>query len=116
MRTFLRRLPTLLLIASLSGCASLASGTREPFATIIVENDSTMTVNIYVLRQGARLRLGQVTGLSQKEFPLRRGMISGARQLQLMVDPVGSLQNHPSQSLYISEGDVIELRVSSFIR
>ena len=105
-----------LVLAGLGGCAAMGTVSGEPYATIIVENDATMTVNIYALRQGTRLRLGQITGLKQREFPLRRSMVGGGGQLQLLIDPVGSPQNYPSQSILINEGDVIELQVSSFIR
>lgn len=109
---------------ALAGCASTggADGERDgaagqPYATVVVENDGTSTVTIYALRSGGtRMRLGQVTGLGQGEFPLRRHMLRAGSQLQLEIDPVGSSRSYPTHTISVNEGDVLRLVVSSFIR
>lgn len=121
-----RNLLGILVIAAgvLGGCASAGGedGERDPsddqpYATVVVENDGTSTVTIHALRSGGtRMRLGQVTGLSRAEFPLRRHMLRGGGQLQMEIDPVGSARSYPTHPLSINEGDVIRLVVSSFIR
>lgn len=104
-------------IVVLSACAAMGTVDTEPYATIEIENDATRTVTIYAVREaGTRMRLGQVTGLSNAEFPLRRHMVGGTGQLQLLIDPVGSPQTYPTQTILINQGDVIRLQVSSFIR
>lgn len=101
----------------LAGCAAMGTPDMEPYAMLEVENDGTSTVTIYAIREGGtRMRLGQLTGLSRDEFPLRRHMVGGTGRLQLLIDPVGTQRTFPSQSILINEGDVIRLRVSSFIR
>jgi hypothetical protein len=106
-----------LALAAVAGCAGVSPGPREPaYATLVVNNDSPMTVNIYTLRSGQRLRLGQVSGLRSVEFGLRRSLLGAGGDLQVLIDPVGSSMNYPSQAITVFEGDIIELRVSSFIR
>lgn len=113
-----RAAPALLLaLLAVSGCAAMGQGGREPaYATLLVNNDSPMTVNVYTLRSGQRMRLGQVSGLRRQEFDLRRSMLGAGGDLRLLIDPIGSSVNYPSQSITVFEGDIIELRVSNFIR
>lgn len=111
-----RFLAVILATAALAGCASTGAADREPYATLIVENDNTMAVNVFALRGATRTRLGTVTGLGQEEFSLRIGMLSGGNQLRLLIAPIGSPIDYPSQSIMVYEGDVLELRVSSFLR
>ena len=107
-------LATLLVVG---GCASMGGGGGEPYATLVIENDGTSTVTVYALRSGGtRMRIGQVTGLGRGEFGIRQYMVGGTSQLQLLIDPMGSRQSYPTQSIYIREGDVVRLVVSSFIR
>lgn len=115
-RTTSRAVIALLAALSLGGCASAGGGPESPYAIVVVENDNTATVNIYAIRNGSRFRLGTVAGLATQEFELRRHMMGSAGDLQLLIDPIGSPRNYPTQSIIVDEGDVIELRVSSFLR
>ncbi len=112
-----RLLIILVTILVLGGCASMGGSGGEPYATLIIENDGTATVTVYALRSGGtRMRIGQVTALGRAEFGIREYMVGGTSQLQLLIDPLGSRQSYPTQSIYISEGEVVRLVVSSFIR
>ena len=115
-----RRSSTLALLMALvatAACGYAGQGGPEPaYATLVVNNDSPMTVNIYTLRSGQRMRLGQVSGLRTQEFALRRSMMGAGGDLRILIDPVGSSVNYPSQAITLFEGDVVELRVSNFIR
>lgn len=115
-RTTSRAVIALLAALFLGGCASAGGGPEPPYATVVVENDNIATVNIYAVRNGSRFRLGTVTGLATQEFELRRHMLGSAGDLRLVIDPIGSQRNYLTQSSIVNEGDVIELRVSSFLR
>lgn len=104
------------LILALGACTALGSRGTEPYATLVVHNDATVTVNVYAVRAGSRIRIGTVTSLRSAEFPLRLRMLSGANELQLLIDPIGSRREYPAQSIIVDEDSVIELQVSSFIR
>lgn len=120
----LRQAPSLAAIllmiaaAGVGGCASAEgeAGGRSPFATLIIENDSPSTVNVYALRSGTRQRIGTVSGLSTQEFPLRQDHLGPGRELRVGVDPVGSSRLYTSDRIVVNEGDVIEMNVSSFLR
>jgi hypothetical protein len=100
----------------LASCGPRQGLDGEPFATISIINDSAMQVNIHALRNGTRLRVGTVPGITTENFPLRRDMLSPAGELRLVIDPIGSPRAYPATPIVVIRGDVIELRVSSFIR
>ncbi len=92
------------------------AGPRAHYATLIVENDNTSNVTVYALRSGTRQRMGTVTGLSTERFEIRRTMLSGGGELNVGIDPLGSNRMYTAYPIYVSEGDVIEVTVSSFLR
>jgi hypothetical protein len=104
-----------LLIALLSACAPLEQG-AEPFATLVIENDSAMHVNIHAVRHGSRLRIGMVPGVSTRDFPIRNDMLGPAGELNLVIDPIGSTRTYPAMPIHVNRGDTIELRVGAVIR
>lgn len=112
-----RRLLILTATLVLAGCASSSQGERDRYATLVVENDSTLTVNIYSVRGGGRgVRLEQVAALRTIRIPVRRHMVSTSGQFQVLIDPVGSPRNYTSDIIVIDEGDEVRLRVSALIR
>lgn len=107
----------LALATATSACALLRSTPAEAaLATLVIENDASLTVTAYAVRQGTRFRLGTVPGLTTREFEVRRHMLESAGLLRVMVDPIGSTRRYVSQSIMVNEGDVIELQVSGMIR
>lgn len=111
----------LLLLPLAAACASgeeegYDAAPRGHYATLIVENDNTSNVTVYALRSGTRHRIGTVTGLSTESFPIRRTMLSGGGELNVGIDPLGSNRMYTAYPIYVSEGDVIEVTVSSFLR
>jgi hypothetical protein len=99
----------------LAACAS-AGGRTGPFAEIVVINDSPSMVNIYAIPGGQRIRIGQVTGVGEQTFGLFRRHLDGSGRLRLLIDPIGSPRQYPTDAIVVLEGDVIEFRVSSFVR
>jgi hypothetical protein len=116
------RRPRLIPIAALvalgvipAACATTGAP-PEPVATLVVENDSPMQVNIHAQREGTRIRVGTVPGITTREFPLRRDMLSPAGDLHLVIGPVGSPRSYPAMPINVRDGDTIELRVGAVIR
>lgn len=105
-----------LLVLLLSACASMGTHGAERFATLVIDNDNTMNVNIYAMRGDMRMRIGMVPGVSTREFPLRLDMLTSGGDLHLAIDPIGSPRTYPATPILVREGDTIELRVSAFIR
>jgi hypothetical protein len=103
-----------LVVAGAPACATL--GAAEPMATLVVDNDNPMQVNIHAVRDGTRIRVGTVPGVSTREFDLRRDMLSPAGELRLVIDPIGSPRSYPAEPIVVRDGDVIEIRVGAIIR
>lgn len=112
----------LVLVLVVGACATTGSHldgdieTRSGFATLVIENDNPSTVTVYALRNGSRQRIGTVTGLSSQQFTIRRNMLGTDGELRVGVDPVGSSRLYTAQPILVTEGDTIELTVSSFLR
>lgn len=106
------------LLAVLVGCASLdGEGDAQPdIGAVIVENDSPLMVNVYAVRHAGRFRLGTVSGLNRREFPLKRHMLDTGTHLQLLIEPLGGQNSYFSERIFVEEGEVIRLKVSNFIR
>ncbi len=107
------------LVTALAGCAGMAEGDGEPgepFGTIVIENDSPLTVNVYAIRHSGRFRLGTLNGLQQKQFPIESHMLDTGSFLQVQVEPLGGQGSYFSERLYVEPGEDVHLTVSNFIR
>ena len=97
-----------------SGCApkstrqDIPSGTA---ATLRVDNQAFLDVNVYVLRSGQRTRLGTVTALTTRTFVLPRTMVGTAVTVQFLATFIGSNRTPVSEEVVVWEGDEIELRI-----
>lgn len=93
MRALHRALISLPLLLAIVGCwrhrgeASVTS----PYArsTLHIENHHWLDVDIYVVHDGQRSRLGTVTAATSKDFIFPRSMLGQLGQIQLIADPVG---------------------------
>lgn len=106
------------LLVALAGCATLGSeGEMQPdVGSIIVENDSPLLVNVYAVRHAGRFRLGTVSGLNRREFPLKRHMLDTGTHLQFLIEPLGGQNSYLTERIFVEDGEVIRLKVSNFIR
>lgn len=107
----------------LAGCATAGGGTAgggdatdQSFGSVVVENDSPLTVNVYAIRHSGRFRLGTVTGLRQETFELRRHMLDTGTYLQLLIEPLGGQHEYYTDRIYVAEGESVRIQVSNFIR
>lgn len=107
------------LSAALAGCATTGESSQAPaenYGTVVIENDSPLTVTVYAVRQSGRFRLGTIPGLQREQFTLKRHMLNTGSSLQIMIDPLGSRRDYYSDRIYVEEGDEVRLTVSNFIR
>lgn len=80
-------------------------------ATLRVDNQAFLDVNIYVLRSGQRTRLGTVTALTTRTFVLPRTVVGTALRVQFLAAFIGSSRAPVSEEVLVWEGDEIELRI-----
>lgn len=72
-----------------------------------MDNHMWQDVTVYALRRGSRVRLGTVTSMNTERFTLAVG-VTGAHELVLLVDPIGSQETFRSEPVMVEAGDVIE--------
>jgi hypothetical protein len=119
-RAPLRALLPLLALLALPACASTRSGDPSDPAserpepeptTLVVDNQSFLDANIYVLRGGQRVRLGLARGNGRTRLTIPANLIFGATTLQFLADPVGSSRTPVSSEIRVDAGDEVRLTI-----
>lgn len=109
----LSRTTLVLLAVAALACApqQSESGRTAPApATVQVDNQAFLDVNVYALRSGQRIRLGTVTGLSTRTFVIPRTLVGGAL-VRFQADFIGSGRAPVSEEMVIWAGDSVELTI-----
>ncbi len=115
MPTMLRTPIVLGLAVALAACARAANPATDEEPTpsgetaVNVENQSYLDMNIYLIRSGARNRLGTVPGLSSRLFRIPPALVGGGADLQFLADPIGSNRTPISERMWVKPGDLVEL-------
>jgi hypothetical protein len=91
-----------------SGADAPGPFTTGPRATI--RNYNWLDVTIYVVRGGARSRLGIVNGQDSRTFLLPKALMPTGT-VRLMVDPIAASGRYVSDEITVSPGQVVELTV-----
>jgi len=90
-----------------------ANGSAAPL--LVVENNKWLDVNVYAVRNGTRHRLGTVTSLQTERFRLPSWVTTGAAEVRLLIDPVGSEQVHLTEPILLTEGSRIVFKVADYL-
>lgn len=102
------------LATSAVGC-STAAGRRQAAAiqrtTVTVDNQALLDMTIYVFSGSQRIRLGTATGLGKTVMTLPNSIVFGASSLRFQADPIGGSRTPLSETINVSEGDDILLRI-----
>jgi hypothetical protein len=80
-------------------------------ATVRVDNQAMLDVNVYLFRSGQRTRLGTVTALTTRTFVLPRTVVGTAVTVQFVAAYIGSNRAPVSEEVVVWEGDEVELRI-----
>lgn len=100
----------ILLLASvitLGGCSRARPGDElnlDAISTLNVVNHHWSDVDIYVVRDGQRQRVGAVTAASEENFELSPSLTKGAGTLQLQAHAVGSSGGISSEPISVRPG------------
>ena len=98
-----------------AGCAHRTRVGHEPTpqaeTALKVENQNFLDMDVYVRRQGQRIRIGMVPGLSTRVLMLRPDIVGNISELQFEMHPIGARQNPISERITVHPGDVIELTI-----
>ena len=115
MRTLMRTTALVLTVLAtstvLTSCGRRGSGPQRPVTTLIVDNQSTFEMTIYVVRSAERVRLGTARAIAETRLRIPQGMVFGATPLRFQADPIGSRQAPISSEIVVHEGDQVKLRI-----
>ena len=71
-------------------------------------------MNVYVLRTGQRVRLGNVSGGDTRTLKIPAYMAEIGATLQFLADPVGGSRAPVTNQIDIVEGDQLQLIIPSY--
>ncbi len=78
-----------------------------------VENNNWADMDVFVVRQGLRARIGTVTSMSAADLRVPETLLGPEGDLQLMVDPIGSSRSFMTQPMMVSQGQRVRFRVEN---
>jgi hypothetical protein len=111
-----RAASAILAVLLVAGCGPFRGSAPEPFAVVVVENDTPRAATVYALRDGLRMRVGRVASVGTQILALRPDMLGPGGQLQLAVMAMGSTRLHAGTPLAVERGDTVYLTVGGLIR
>jgi hypothetical protein len=98
-------------VAAVSG-AGCGTGLPNPFdrgssrdVLLRVESRNWADHNVYLLRGGARVRLGTVTSQTTQTFRLPEDMSTPGLSVRFVADPVGSARTFTSREVSLAGGE-----------
>ena len=120
MRTTRNRRALFSAIALLAACAPAAKRNsagvaRAPDVYVMVSNQNWLDVDVYAVRGGSRLRIGQVTGSGSARLKIPANAIV-AGQVQLMADPIGSNERYVTEVMSVAPDQRVQLIVAPAMR
>jgi hypothetical protein len=119
MRTAIQAGLIMALTLATAFCGRTATnGSPEPTGqtTVVVENESTSQVTVYVLRDTQRQRLGTAEALGSTRLTIPDNIVFGPTTLRFEIHPLASRATPISTQITVSRGEEIRLRVPSTIR
>jgi len=109
------RLLAVLFVAALGTAGCVGKGRNAPIpqetASVMVQNRAFIDVDVFALYGGTRARLGTVTANGTASFRIPAAVVGAGRDLQFMVDPIGSTRQGTSYTLYVRPGERVTLTV-----
>lgn len=99
-----------------AGCGHAGKPAPSPPAaraatTVKVDNQNFLDMDIYVLSNGARFRLGMVRGLSTEMFTIPDDIVRMSPQVRFELHPIGGRANPRTETIMVMPGDHLELTI-----
>ena len=82
-------------------------------ALVHVDNHNWQDVDVFAVRDGMHVRLGMVTSMTSGVFRLPETFLTGSPNVQLRIDPIGSNSGYLTQSILVSPGQTVDLRIEN---
>ncbi len=117
------RLLTVAAVLIASGCGG--GSARNPFKAgtggvrtapqVEVTNNNWLDAVVYATRLGTRVRIGEVTSMSQRMLQVPPGFVGADGTVGLQVTLVGSSENFLTGELYVAPDEMIVLAIQNQI-
>lgn len=85
-----------------------------PRATVRVENQRYLNVDVYAVYEGQRVRLGTVTGESTQVFALPTAYVDPAKSIRILALPVGGNAVPISEEVHVYPGDELNVVIAPY--
>lgn len=112
--TIARRAFIGVLLATLAACTT-AAGRRQASeterTTVSVDNQALLDMTIYVINGSQRIRLGTARGLNTTVLTIPPSVVFGVSSLRFQADPIGGSRTPVSETISVTEGDEVVLRI-----
>ncbi len=105
-----------LAVAALAACGATrrTSTTADSEVTRVqVENRGWVDMTIYAVQGGSvRRRLGEASATGTSTFVIPEDIVSGGREIQFLMDPIGGRGNATTRRIYVTPGQTVVLQIS----
>ncbi len=109
------RVLTLALLAAACNHAARSTPPTIPATdaatTVKVVNDNVLDMNVFVLSNGQRFRLGSVNGGHTEVFTLPRAIVHYSTDLQFEIRSIGNASIDRTETMVVSPGDQVTMMI-----
>ncbi len=100
-----------------AACASMGkpfASDNRPATTVTVDNRASLSMDIFIIRGGQRIRLGTADALATTKLTIPRGIVTESTDVRFLADPIGGNRTPISETITIHEGDEVVLTLPAF--
>jgi hypothetical protein len=108
------------LVAIFGIFAACASMRRTPVSdnqqatTVTVDNRASLSMDIFVIRGGQRIRIGTADALATTKLTIPRGIVFESTEVRFLADPIGGNRAPISETITLHQGDEVVLTLPAF--
>ena len=94
---------------------SAATANRKKQSMVQVENNNWLDVHVYMVQDGEPISLGVVGGPGKERLHVPAMALTPGSQVQILILPIGGLQDYLSPPLMVNPGDTLDVTVENDI-
>ncbi len=102
-------LPALLAVLLLAGCGSTREADEPGGAPVRVTNRNWVSMEVFVVGQSRRVRLGRVASGKTRRFNITASLLSGATPLRFVMESSGPERDVLSEEIIVVPGEEVIL-------
>jgi hypothetical protein len=114
-KTLATAVAALLALAACAPSAQPEGPSGRQVATVRVTNHNWSDMNVFVIRNGTRMRLGTVTSMNTSTFRIPGTLMRSVSSLRIVADPIGSSSAYTSPELQVAPGQQVAMTVQGVL-